>query len=199
MKNIGNSYKTRKTACEMLGISYPTLYKLAEKGEIDTIMIGKQQLYNVNTYFTKIKSINPNKKNICYCRVLNKKHKNDLNEQIKSMTSLYPDYEIISDIGSGMDYERAGLMKILDYAIKGEIENVVISNKDKLVKFGYELIENIIKLYSNGKIVVLNTPNETTQPDEISKEITAILNAYPATTGLKKHKQALIDELTNKK
>jgi predicted site-specific integrase-resolvase len=185
-------------ACDMLGISYPTLYKLAEKGDIETIKIGNRQLYNVNNYFTKAKILNPNKKNICYCRVLNKKHKTELDADIKSMAQLYPDYEIISDIGSGMDYERAGLMKILDYAIKGEIENIVISNKNKLVKFGFELIEHIIKIYSSGKIVILNSENEVTPSDEISKDITTILNTYPATTGLKKYKQVIIEELTKK-
>ena len=56
------------------------------------------------------------------------------------MKKKYPSYEIISDIGSGLNMNREGLKKIIDSGIKGEIEILIVAYKDRLVRFGYELI-----------------------------------------------------------
>lgn len=98
---MSGNYKSRKDTCDILGIHYLTLYKLAEKGDIESIKIGSQQLYNVNKYMTKIKMEKINKKNICYCRVSSQKQKEDLKRQIEFMQNKYPNYELITDIGSG--------------------------------------------------------------------------------------------------
>ena len=68
----------------------------------------------------------------------------------------YPEYEIITDIGSGLNLKRKGLEKIIDMSIKGEIEEVIVTYKDRLARFGYDLIEMILKKYSNAKITILN-------------------------------------------
>ena len=92
---MNNSYLTRKEATKLLGIHYHTLYKLAEKKEIETVKIGSRQLYNVNKYLQSKKIININqvRRKICYCRVSSSKQKEDLNRQIEQMTKKYPEYE----------------------------------------------------------------------------------------------------------
>ena len=55
-----------------------------------------------------------------------------------------------------MNMNRRGLRKIIDYAIMGEIKEVVIVYKDKLTHYGYDLIEYLINKYSNGKITIMN-------------------------------------------
>ena len=120
---MNNTYKSRKETLKILGISYPTLYKMADEGKIETIQVGSRQMYNINKYLQKIKSKNPNKRNICYCRVSSRKQKEDLERQIKFMKEKYPNYEIISDIGSGLNFERTGLNNILDISIKGELND----------------------------------------------------------------------------
>ena len=147
-------YKKRKEVLQTLGITYPTLYKMAEREEIDAIKIGGHQYYNLNKYL-KEKNINKEgKKKICYCRVSSQKQKEDLGRQIESMKQRYPEHEIIADIGSGLNYKRKGLQTILDRAISGDVEEVVIAYKDRLTRFGYEMIEYIIEKYSRGKIVI---------------------------------------------
>ena len=101
----------------------------------------------------------------------------------------YPNYIIIKDIGSGLNYNRNGLLEIIDKAIKGEINELVIAHKDRLTRFGFELIENIIKKYSNGKIVIVNKQNNETPTEELTKNIIAIMNIYVAkVNGLRKYK-----------
>lgn len=76
------------------------------------------------------------------------------------MKKLYPTNEIISDIGSGLNMNRKGLNKIIEMAINGEIEELIIAYKDRLARFGYEMIENLINKYSKGKITILNNREE---------------------------------------
>jgi len=169
---------SRKNASKALGIHYKTLYTMANRGEIESAKIGKQQMYNVDKYLrdkedinngeninnindivdnNEIENIEPNnKRNICYCRVLSNKQRVELKKQISEMKIMYPDYEIISDIGSETNYNRPGLKMIIDYAIKGEIEILVVAYKDILAGIGYEMVENIIKEYSKGKIEIKN-------------------------------------------
>ena len=106
---------------------------------------------------------NMTKRKICYCRVSSRKQIEDLNRQIELMKITYPTYEIIKDIGSGLNYNRPGLLKIINYAMEGEIEEVIVAYKDRLTRFGYELIEYIIKEKSGGKITIINNIEEKHQ------------------------------------
>ena len=99
------------------------------------------------------------RKNICYCRVSTSCEKEDLEKQVENFKSKYPNYEIIKDIGSNLDFEREGFNTILDLAFKGEIQQVVVNNKDILCKFGFELVVKIIEK-SNGKILILEEQEE---------------------------------------
>jgi predicted site-specific integrase-resolvase len=96
------------------------------------------------------------KRNICYCRVSTSSEKKELERQVEYFKSKYPKHEIIQDIGSNLEFEREGFNNILDLAFKGEIQEVVVNNKDILCKFGFELVVKIIE-HSNGKILVLET------------------------------------------
>jgi putative resolvase len=196
-----SNFISRKHALEKLGIHYHTLYSLAKKGEIETIMVGRNQMYNVEKYLNnqgiKEEKI---KRKICYCRVSSYKQKEDLKRQIIYMKELYPEYEIISDIGSGLNYNREGLQKIIEYGIKGELEILVIAYKDRLARFGFELIEKIINKYSNGKIIILNKEEEKTPYEEITKDIISIMNVYAAKiNGLRKYNKPIKDAIEKEK
>ena len=122
-------------------------------------------MYNVNKYINNNKdhlkinvnneNIN-NKHNICYIRVSSISQKDDLERQRQVMLKKYPRYEIIEDIGSGLNLNKRGIKKIIKLGIEGKINELVIAYKDRLTRFGYELIEEIIKEYSKGKIIVIN-------------------------------------------
>ena len=94
------------------------------------------------------------------------------------MKERYPDYEIISDIGSGLNFNRSGLNKLINYSLNREIGEVVVSYKDKLARFGIELIKRIIN-YSDGKLIILNSYDNSPQ-EELTKDLVLMMNVFSA-------------------
>lgn len=94
------------------------------------------------------------------------------------MKNKYPDHKITKDIGSELNMKRTELKKIINLAIKGETDQLIITYKDRLARFGYELIEYIIEEYSKGKIIIEN-PKENINPEnEIVDDILQIMDIY---------------------
>ena len=132
---------------------------------------------------------NKDKLNICYIRVSTLSQKNDLERQRKFMVDKYPTYEIIEDIGSGINFNRKGLRKIIKLAISGKINKLVVAYKDRLTRFGYELIEDLIKDYSDGNIIIEDSKEIKKEPkEELVEDVLQILNVYTAKmNGLRKY------------
>ncbi len=190
----------RAEALKILGICYQTLYKMADKKEIDTIKVGENTLYNVSKYLRERNVLNKERVKICYCRVSSNKQREDLERQVKYMKDKFPTHTIIQDIGSGLNYKRKGLQDIMEKAINGEIEELVIAYKDRLTRFGYEIIEWLITKYSNGKIIIINKDEEETPVEELTKDIVSIMNVYVAkVNGLRKYKSHIKEELEKNK
>jgi len=190
-------FVTRREVLKVLNIHYQTLYKMIEREEIETVKIGKMTLYNLNKFLkNEGVVVQKEKKNLCYCRVSSRKQNGDLERQIKYMKEKYPNHEIISDIGSGLNFERKGLQKLIELGIKGEINEIRITYKDRLARIGYELIEWIIKKYSSGKIIIENAEEEKTVGEEMTKDLLSIMNIYVAkVNGLRSHKKSIKEEL----
>ena len=85
------------------------------------------------------------------------------------MRKKYENYEIIEDIGSGINFNRKGLRKIIKLGIEGKINKLVVAYKDRLTRFGFELLEDIIKEYSKGEIIIDNEKEETKNPVDDTK------------------------------
>lgn len=190
----------RREVLKILGVHYQTLNNMAHRKEIELIKIGKKRFYNLDKYLRE-KGINKivATRQICYCRVSSNKQKEDLGRQIKQMKIIYPSYEIITDIGSGLNFNRVGLIRIIDSAIKGELKELVIAYKDRLARIGYDLIEMIVNKYSNGVITILNKNEEETPQEELTKDIITIMNVYVAKiNGLRKYKAPIKKEINKK-
>lgn len=198
---IMTDYKGGKEAAELLGVHQRTLYLWEEKGLIETVRTaGNRRLYNVNKFIEskKCKNMvcdnldeldNMTKINICYVRVSSTNHKEDLDKQKKLMTEKYPDYTIIEDIGSGLDLNKNGINKIIHLAIAGKINELVIAYRDRLTRFGYELVEELITKYSKGKIIVLSENDKLEPDEELVKDVMTIMNGYiTKMAGLRKYK-----------
>ena len=195
-------YVGGKEASRILGVHQRTLYIWEDKKLIDTIRTpGGKRMYNVNKYINNNKdhlkinvnneNIN-NKHNICYIRVSSISQKDDLERQRQVMLKKYPRYEIIEDIGSGLNLNKRGIKKIIKLGIEGKINELVIAYKDRLTRFGYELIEEIIKEYSKGKIIVINETKKIKPEEELVSDVMALMNVYVAKmNGLRKYKKLL--------
>ena len=174
-------YVKRKKVVEVLGLHYQTLYRMEERGEIEVIRSKNgHRLYNLNKYLRDNNNLKIKRERICYCRVSSKKQKEDLRRQKRLMEKKYPNHRIIEDIGSGLNMERKGLKELIELAIERKVKEVVITYKDRLTRFGYELIEWLIKKYSNGIIKIINKNEEETPEEEITKDIIQIMNVYVA-------------------
>ena len=195
-----DKFVTRKEVLKILKIHYHTLYSMVKRGEIETLEIGKRNLYNLDKFLRDKGVTNKKKQKICYCRVSSNKQKEDLERQVNFMKEKYPDYEIIKDIGSGLNFKRRGLNKIIEIAINGELEELLLTYKDRLCRIGFELVENIIKKYSNGKITIVNKSEEETPTEEVTKDIISIMNIYVAKiNGLRKYKTDIKKTIKNNK
>ena len=183
-------YVGGQEASRILGVHQRTLYIWEDKKLIDTIRTpGGKRMYNVNKYINDNKenlkmngnndniNIN-NKQNICYIRVSSISQKDDLERQRQVMVKKYPSYEIIEDIGSGLNLNKRGIKKIIKLGIEGKINELVIAYKDRLTRFGYELIEEIIKDYSKGKIIVINETKKLKPEEELVSDVMALMNVY---------------------
>ena len=190
---------------KILGISPTTLLTLAEKNKIEFIKtLGGHRKYNIKKYLNdnKIKTdmdvknekeeekILKDKISICYVRVSTAGQKDDLVRQKEYMKEKYPNHLIIEDIGSGINFNRKGFRKIIKLGIEGKIKELVVAYKDRLTRFGYSLIEDLIKEYSNGSIVIETNKEEKDKENEIVEDVLNILNVYTAKiNGMRKYKK----------
>jgi putative resolvase len=199
-------YVGGKEASKILGVHQRTLMNWDRNGLIETKRTpGNKRLYNVKKFIGKNNYNNfkckseeceiiieeiKNKIDICYVRVSTYGQKDDLERQKIYMEEKFPKNKIISDIGSGINFNRKGLLKIIELGIAGKINRLYIAHKDRLTRFGFELIEFIIKKYSDGEIIILNKDEDLEPEEEMVKDVLQIMNVFTAKmNGLRKYKK----------
>ena len=160
-----NGYRVpHREARDFYGVSDSTIRRWASTNKI----VFKRTQSGQHTYFINDKTCSNNKlplentilENYVYCRVSSNKQKDDLERQIQFLSNKYPGYKIIKDIGSGLNYKRPGLLKLLEQSSKGNINEIVVASKDRLCRFGFELIEWVF-LQNNTKLMVLEHSAKT--------------------------------------
>ena len=161
------SYVPGRVAAKTLGVHQNTLRRWASEGKIKYIRTESgQRRYNVRDYLKEKEVLK-----VCYCRVSSYKQKDDLQRQVEFMQSEFPGYEIVRDVGSGLNWNRKGLKSILEQAMSGTCVELVVAHRDRLCRFGFELVEWIIER-TGGRIVVLRqtslSPNEELVADLLS-------------------------------
>jgi putative resolvase len=121
-----------------------------------------------------------NKKTIGYCRVSSHKQKDELERQIDNVkTYMFAkgySFEIITDIGSGINYNKKGLNQLIDMITNSEVEKIVILYKDRLLRFGFEIIENLCNKYGTTIEVIDNT--EKTEDQELVEDLIQIVTVF---------------------
>lgn len=140
------------------------------------------------------------KKTIGYCRVSSNKQKDDLERQVENVkTYMYAkgyQFEIITDIGSGINYNKKGLNELIDRVTNSEIDRIVILCKDRLLRFGFELIENLCGKYG-VEIEIIDT-TEKTEEQELFDDMIQIATVFSCHLKGKRADKAkkMIKELT---
>lgn len=142
-----------------------------------------------------------NRKTIGYCRVSSNKQKDDLERQVENITTYLlaqgKPFEIITDIGSGINYKKKGLQKLIQVISKGEVDKVVVLYKDRLLRLGFELIEYMASLY-HCEIEIVDT-TEKTEQEELVEDLVQIVTVFSCRLQGKRANKAkkMIKELVN--
>jgi putative resolvase len=164
----------RKLADQKKIISYKTISGQRKFDKSNII----QMCSNVSTVFERR---DPTKINYIYTRVSSRKQYDDLEKQIEFIKSQKPEYntsyKLISDIGSGINFKRQGLNTILDSCMQNNIGEVVIAHKERLSRFGFDLIKLIIEK-AGGKITIINDEQNKSTEQELAEDLLSIINIY---------------------
>ena len=113
-----------------------------------------------------------------YCRVSSQKQKPDLIRQVAEMRGLYPNHEVISDIGSSLNWNRKGLLKLLDLSRSGRVKSVTCSHRDRLSRFGFGLISNLLQ--RDGASIKVLTEENCTPHEELTNDLMSIVGVFNA-------------------
>lgn len=130
-------------AVKFYKVNDSTLRRWARNGLIKTETTkGRHWLYWIGEEpDIENKDIEKLENHIIYARVSSNKQKGDLQHQIGYLRSKYPNYKLIADVGSGINYERKGFKSILEQVIRGTIKKVVVANQDRFTRFGFSFFQ----------------------------------------------------------
>jgi len=170
-------------AASILGVSATTLRRWEKEGKL---LSDRTQSGHRRYSLSKIKpeflhAQNSNRKTVAYARVSSHDQKADLERQ-KQVLELYCTrqgwtFEVISDLGSGMNYHKKGLKYLLNGILIGEIGRLVITHKDRLLRFGAELIFALCEA-KKVEIVLLNQGEDTSFEEDLAKDVLEIITVF---------------------
>ena len=168
---------------EITGLAQSTLRLMHRKGELVPAKIssGGTRYYS-DEQIKEYMGIETVSKRIVigYARVSSRKQEDDLNKQIENLkTYMFAkgySFEMITDIGSSVNYSRNGLTKLLERIHNGEVSKVVVLYKDRLVRFGFELLETVCRLNDCEIEIVDNTPK--TNEEELVNDLVKAVNVF---------------------
>ena len=170
---------------KLVGKSQQTLRNWHKKGTLIPEVVSS---YGTRTYSERQRldylgqSEHKKREVICYCRVSSNKQKDDLERQIDNvktyMIAKGYQFEIITDIGSGINYNKKGLNQLIDMVTNSEVEKIVVLYKDRLIRFGFELIENLCNKYGVTIEIIDNT--EKTEEQELVEDMIQIITVFSA-------------------
>lgn len=159
-------------AQEFYKVSEQTLRDWANNGKLNYITTaGGHRRYRI------LNEQQEHRRKIIYARVSSKKQENDLERQVKYLKKRYPSYEVIKDIGSGINYKRQGFRRILDELFNGNIEEVVVSTSDRFSRFGRELFEWIFEKF-RAKLTILNRGKYKSSTEELADDLMEIITFF---------------------
>lgn len=175
----------------MLGVTPQTLRKWEETGELLPERRSKTgtRYYDIN----KLAGINnEGQPTVCYARVSSHDQKEDLNRQ-QALLEAYCAAkgwrcEVIRDLGSGMNYRKQGLNQLLELIMSRKMKRLVLTHKDRLLRFGAELIFTLCEL-QGIEIVIIHQGEQPSFEEELAQDVLEIITVFSARLyGSRSHK-----------
>ncbi|TNV94113.1 IS607 family transposase [Xylella fastidiosa] len=173
-------------AAQALGVSITTLRRWEASGRlIAEHTVGGHRRYDMAKLRPEMfrAQAEANRRTVAYARVSSHDQKDDLERQ-KQVLELYCaqqgwTFEVITDLGSGMNYHKKGLKRLLDAIIDGQIGRLVITHKDRLLRFGAELVFALCEA-KNVEVVILNQGQDTSFEEDLAKDVLEIITVFSA-------------------
>jgi len=175
-------------AAKQLGVSTKTLRRWADAGKIryQRSPTGQRRFY-----LKDIKHITPrnpqpltHRLTINYARVSSDERQKDLKSQIQLLENFSAangwQYETISDFGGGLNYHKKGLNKLLRKIMTGDVERLVMTHKDRLLRFGAELIFTICEEFGTEVVIINKSPEGVSFEDELTQDMMELITVFSA-------------------
>jgi len=185
-------------AAEILGVSIQTLRRWETLGKISSEGrdVGGTRYYDVD----KLLGLKNSSSNltIAYARVSSHDQKQDLKRQAELLSTYCLShgwtYEVIQDLGSGMNYYKKGLKRLLDLILEGKISRLVLTHKDRLLRFGAELIFALCQA-RQVEVVIINQGEDASFEEELAIDVLEIITVFSARLyGARSHKNRKLVE-----
>tara|TARA_B110000196_G_scaffold186992_1_gene160301 strand:- start:961 stop:1632 length:672 start_codon:yes stop_codon:yes gene_type:complete len=183
-------YASASVIGKHISICSATLRRWSESGRISSIQKdgSGRHLYKVSDVEREVglstsRQHNQEKESIAYARVSSQTQKADLDRQVGDLKKLYPGHRIISDIGSGLNFKRPGFVSMVDAVLQGRVKRIVVMHRDRLCRFGADLLERIFE--KTGVELVVHDRSETTnssmsQTAELADDLIAVTTFFTA-------------------
>lgn len=175
-----SNYMHIREAKKVLGVSTQTLHNWDKQDKIRVIRMpsGARCYHKEDVYkLAGIPWSPPKGERYVYCRVSSRKQVEDLERQKALLAAERPTHLVVTDIGSGLNWNRKGLQTILERALKGDVDEVVVAHRDRLCRFGFELLEYIFAQVGT-KLIVLDAEAGKSSEQELAEDILAIIHVY---------------------
>ena len=184
MENLFMSkYYSINKFSKILGVSAQTLRNGDKKVKLHPHHTSSNGYrYYSHEQLNQVMNVKPNLDRIVigYYRVSSNKQKDELERQIENMklylTAQGKPFEIISDIGSGINYKKKGLKELMKRISQNKVDKVVVFYKDRLLRFGFELVEYIANLYDCDIEIIDHT--EKTEQQEFVEDLVQIITVF---------------------
>ncbi len=187
-------------AAEILGVSVKTVRRYADKGKIpfERTPSGHRRFYRSQLQ-AKSKTFDADRITVNYGRVSSHDQKKDLERQVARLEEFSNShgwqYLTIQDLGSGLNYRKQGLKKLVKMILSGEVERLVITHKDRLLRFGAELIFMMCDEFNVEVVIVNKSPKERDFESELVADMIELITVFSAKLyGSRSHKNKKIVE-----
>jgi len=177
-------YYSTKNVSKMLGVTAQTLRNWDKEGKLKPSYVKSNgyRYYSEDDILSYTQERKTKKDIIVvgYARVSSKKQSDDLERQVENLnkyiSNTYSDYEIITDIGSGINYNKPGLHKLIELINQKKVDKIIVLYKDRLLRYGFELVEYFAKL-NNVEIEVVDKKDKS-EESELVEDLVQIITVF---------------------
>lgn len=181
-----NRLATIGEASKILGVSITTLRRWENEGRLqpDEITLGGHRRYDLAKLRPELFRLEQSaRKTIAYARVSSHDQKEDLERQ-KQVLEMYCasqgwTFEVVADLSSGMNYHKKGLKKLLGAILQDEIGRLVVTHKDRLLRFGAELVFTVCEA-NEVEVVILHQGADTTFEEDLAQDVLEMITVFSA-------------------